>query len=931
MGLRFRGFCLALAFLVASGVTQASTGSGSQSAGARSSPNLADCHAPSHQFGLGSTVSKDWRAASAQSAWLDGRTLRVGAGVNAQAVRHWRLAHGEHLPGSLVLGQALSAKVASWALERLQAVDEARVLNSTQAQATSHLGKGPVLALAEGEPTQDAALRQMHVGAHALLGLDEQQRVVVAERVQVAQALDALFAAAVQWPRLGVRLGMGATEWAVWAPTARAVHVCLHGPKGGPAKAVLPAALDANSGVWRAQMPKDLRGHTYRYLAEVFVPAQGWVRNRVTDPYSISLTADSQHSFIGDLDDPALAPRGWASHTRPPAPATSVDMMISELHVRDFSAGDSSVPAQWRGKYRAFTHRQGAGMQHLRLLAQAGLTDVHLLPIFDLATVPEIGCRSLDERRLRAAPPDSPKQQAWVQAEAARDCYNWGYDPWHFNAPEGSFATDANDPALRIRELREMVMALHGLGLRVGMDVVYNHMSASGQDPKSVLDRIVPGYYHRLNAKGEVERSTCCDNTATEHQMMRRLMIDSAVVWVRHHAIDSFRFDLMGHQPREAMQALQAAVNQAAGRFVPLIGEGWNFGEIANGARFEQASQLSLAGSGIATFNDRLRDAARGTRHGDDVVRTVSRKGWLNGAQGADLGESADLIRAGLAGSIRDLKLPLHDGTTVASQNLTYSGQPAAYVSEPTEVVNYVENHDNPTLFDLNAFKLPLDVGAKERAQLQVLGSALVAFSQGVAYWHAGQEILRSKSMDLNSFDSGDWFNRLDWTLTDNGFAAGLPPGQDSRAFWPVMAARLVQAGIKPRPDVIRFSRDAHLDLLRIRASTPLLRLPTAQAIRQRLTFPASGAASESTLIAVRLDGQGLAGSPHSAVLLVLNAGNEAGKLQLQAKEAAAWVLHPVLQSDQAADARIRAQARWLPSESRVEVPPRSAVVFVAH
>jgi pullulanase/glycogen debranching enzyme len=200
-----------------------------------------------------------------------------------------------------------------------------------------------------------------------------------------------------------------------------------------------------------------------------------------------------------------------------------------------------------------------------------------------------------------------------------------------------------------------------------------------------------------------------------------------------------------------------------------------------------------------------------------------------------------------------------------------------------------------------------------------------------VAYWHAGQEILRSKSMDLNSFDSGDWFNRLDWTLTDNGFAAGLPPGQDSRAFWPVMAARLVQAGIKPRPDVIRFSRDAHLDLLRIRASTPLLRLPTAQAIRQRLTFPASGVASESTLIAVRLDGQGLAGSPHSAVLLVFNAGNEAGKLQLQAKEAAAWVLHPVLQSDQAADARIRAQARWLPSESRIEVPPRSAVVFVAH
>ncbi|MFM8636881.1 MAG: alpha-1,6-glucosidase domain-containing protein, partial [Betaproteobacteria bacterium] len=225
-----------------------------------------------------------------------------------------------------------------------------------------------------------------------------------------------------------------------------------------------------------------------------------------------------------------------------------------------------------------------------------------------------------------------------------------------------------------------------------------------------------------------------------------------------------------------------------------------------------------------------------------------------------------DLIRAGLAGSIRDVRLPLHDGRTVASQALSYGGQPAAYVSEPTEVVNYVENHDNPTLFDLNAFKLPLETTARERAQIQVLGSALVAWSQGVAYWHAGQEILRSKSMDLNSFDSGDWFNRLDWTLRDNGFAAGLPPGQDSRAFWPVMAPRLAQTHIKPTPEVIRLRRDAHLDLLRVRASTPLLRLPTAQAIRERLSFPGTGPGSRADLIAVRVDGKGWPGSVHGAV-----------------------------------------------------------------
>jgi len=942
--------------LVAGMVPAADAGSAARMGTVLPAPTLAACNLRAHTAQPQAKLSPTWRALGAQAAWLDGRTLRVGAGVDTQAVNQWRLAHGDRLPETLARGQLLDAQVASWPLRQLQGADEAGALGSVAAKATSHMGQGPVLALAMGEHLEDANLRRLHVGAMALLGLDEQQRVVVAERVQAAQAIDALFAQAAQWPELGVMLraplGSAArggpphspqprasaprassTQWALWAPTARAVHVCVHGPKGADAALLLPATLEPHSGIWRAQEARDRRGHTYRYLVEVFVPSEGWVRNRVTDPYSISLTADSQHSYIGDLGDPALAPKGWANHPRPSAPAAAPDMMISELHVRDFSAGDRTVPTAWRGKYRAFSHKGSAGLKHLHRLVQAGLTDVHLLPIFDLASVPERGCQGPDERQLRAAPADSRSQQALVQATAAGDCYNWGYDPWHFNAPEGSFATDANDPAVRIRELRQMVMSLHGLGLRVGMDVVYNHMTASGQDPKSVLDRIVPGYYHRLNAAGLVERSTCCDNTATEHRMMRRLMIDSAVLWVRHHAIDSFRFDLMGHQPREAMQALQSAVNEAAGRFVPLIGEGWNFGEVADGARFEQASQLSLNGSGIATFNDRLRDAARGTRHGDGVARTVSRKGWLNGATGREMDEAADLIRVGLAGSIRGVRVPRPDGRDVPAQDVLYDGQPAGYVSEPGEVVNYVENHDNPTLFDLHAFKLPLEVGAMERAQRQVLGSALVAFAQGVAYWHAGQEILRSKSMDLNSFDSGDWFNRLDWTLSDNGFGAGLPPAADSRAFWDVMAPRLAHPGIKPTPEVIRFSRDAHLDLLRIRATTPLLRLHGAQAIRERISFPGVGPGGRSDLIAVRLDGRGLPPTPpapHTAVLLVFNTADEVGSLSLSADESAAWALHPVLASPQAADARIRAQARWIAAESRVVVPPRSAVVWVA-
>src|SRR5690606_8785149 len=358
------------------------------------------------------------------------------------------------------------------------------------------------------------------------------------------------------------------------------------------------------------------------------VPGTGLVRNRVTYPYSVSLATDTRRSYVADLDDAAIKPDGWDQAPRPPALEAQVDMAVYELHVRDFSIGDATVPEPLRGRYLAFTAGDSDGIAHLRGLARAGLSDVHLLPVYDFASVPEAVCTT---PQVPDAPADSPLQQAAVMAEAARDCFNWGYDPFHFNAPEGSYATDPSDGAARIREFRAMVMALHGLGLRVGMDVVYNHTFAAGQDRGSVLDRIVPGYYHRLDAAGTVETSTCCSNTATEHAMMARLMIDSAELWVRHYRIDSFRFDLMGHQPRAAMEALQQRVDAAAGRHVPLIGEGWNFGEVVDDARFVQASQLSLGGSNIGTFSDRGRDALRGGGPGDSGRDKVARQGWLNG------------------------------------------------------------------------------------------------------------------------------------------------------------------------------------------------------------------------------------------------------------------------------------------------------------
>ncbi|MFM7531226.1 MAG: alpha-1,6-glucosidase domain-containing protein, partial [Rubrivivax sp.] len=669
--------------------------------------------------------------------------------------------------------------------------------------------------------------------------------------------------------------------------------------------------------------------------------------------------------WIGSLDDPRTMPPGWAATPRARALTASTDMVVYELHVRDFSIGDASVPAAHRGTYLAFTHPEARGMRHLRMLAEAGLTDVHLLPVFDLATVPERGCARPDEAQLRALPPDSPRQQALIEPLRASDCFNWGYDPWHFTAPEGSYATDARDPVLRILEFRRMVQALHVAGLRVGMDVVYNHTTASGQHAKSVLDRIVPGYYQRLDAKGEVERSTCCDNTATEHRMMARLMIDSAVVWARDHRIDSFRFDLMGHQPREAMLRLQQAVNRAAGRHIHLIGEGWDFGEIARGARFVQAAQGRLDGTGIGTFSDRARDAVRGGGCCDSGPEQVLRQGWVSGlgtdpnedvvaaraaprpdpggapagpsAEGPEaptaaereaLRRSADLVRIGLAGTLRDYRFTTHDGQVRAAAEVDYAGGPAGYASQPGEVVNYTENHDNQTLFDLLAFKLPRATSREERARVQHLANAVVAFSQGIAYFHAGQELLRSKSMDRNSYDSGDWFNRLDFSFTDNGFGAGLPPRSDNEGSWPLMAPRLADARIRIEPAQITWTRDAFVELLRIRSGTTMLRLRTAEEVQRRLRMLGTGPGASGALVAAHIDGRGLPGANHPGMVYALNVDRVQQALTDPALVGRRLELHPVLAAPNAADPRVRA-ASFDAATGRLVVPPRTAVVWV--
>jgi pullulanase len=873
----------------------------------------------------------------ARAIWLDGQRLRWG-GLPAQA------------QGRFVLAVSNKGQIVAAPGQPLTGADQALPLHAVAAPTEdarfAWFGAGLTLSLAAPQRPGPGlrGRRALHQQQTLLAQLDSQGHVLQATRVQHAAALDDLFAGAELEPALGAQVrpaagGRAQTRFKLWAPTAQQVTLCLHADARAPAQQALAMRRDSATGLWAARWPQDLSGHYYTYLVDVFVPGVGLVRNRVTDPYALSLNADSRRTWIGSLDAPGLKPAGWDQTPRPARVQQATDMVIYELHVRDFSVGDLSVPAAHRGKYSAFAEATSDGMQHLRKMSEAGLTDVHLLPVFDLATVPEKGCVS--PTPPAGLPPDSEAQQAAVMASAAEDCFNWGYDPFHFTAPEGSFASDADDGAVRILEFRRMVQALHKAGLRVGMDVVYNHTTASGQHEKSVLDRIVPGYYQRLDREGRVETSTCCDNTATEHRMMAKLMIDSAVVWARDHRIDSFRFDLMGHQPRAAMERLQTAVNRAAGRPIHLIGEGWNFGEVKDGARFVQASQLSLNGSGIATFSDRGRDAARGGGCCDNAQDTVQRQGWLNGlhfapngsqatpATQAELLQAADMVRVGLAGTLRDFRLHTFDGSEKTMSQIVYAGQIAGYASQPGEVVNYVENHDNQTLFDIHALKLPRATSSEDRARVQVLGMALTAFSQGVAYFHAGIEALRSKSGDRNSYDSGDWFNRLDWTFSDNHWGTGLPPQRENAALWPALKPLLADPALKPRAQDIRFTRDAFYDLLRLRASSTLFRLSDANAVMQRLRFLNTGPQQVPTVMAAHLDGRGLAGAGFAELVYFINAGTDTTTLLLPSLQGKPLNLHPVHLASGAADKRPAQGARWEADTGRVTLPARSALVYV--
>ena len=777
--------------------------------------------------------------------------------------------------------------------------------------------------------------------------------------VQIAPVLDSLYAQAATQASYGVNWNeAGNPTFALWAPTAKSVALVSWNtstPSGSdadiPGDGLRTEAVRGDDGRWSVDNAAGEihEGAQYLWEVTVYVPETGKVeKNLVTDPYSVSLTVDSTRSVAVNMNNPSTVPAVW-TNSKAPVIQDDAQRSIYELHVRDFSAADTSVPEYMRGTYMAFTQFESNGMRHLDELARAGMNTVHLLPTFDIATIPEKRAEQKTPAIPEDAGPASEEQQAAVSAVADQDAYNWGYDPLHWMAPEGSYATSSHqNGGARVREFRSMVGGLHSIGMQVVLDQVYNHTPAAGQSATSVLDRVVPGYYQRLNASGGVETSTCCSNVATENAMSEHLMIDSMIHWAKYYHVDGFRFDLMGHHPaaemkraKEALKSLTLEKDGVDGSRLYIYGEGWNFGEVANNALFTQATQGQLDGTGIGAFNDRLRDAVHGGGPFDEDHRVF--QGFGSGAfsdfngldtrseaeRRADYLHRVDLVKLGLAGNLKDYTLTTYDGKTVLGAQLDYNGQGAGFASQPAENVNYVDAHDNETLFDLITYKMPADAPMDHRVRMSLISQASVALSQSPSFWASGTEMLRSKSLDRDSFNSGDYYNAIDWTMHDNGFGHGLPVKSKNGAAWDHMRPLLENPDLKPSPEQIDSSSEIAMDFLRVRSSSRLFTLGSADLIRSKVSFPNSGEGAVDGTIVMLINDEAGAGSDVDAALdgalVVFNATDKTMTTAVDGLAGRVFKLHEAQANG--SDAVVK-DASFDAKTGSVTVPARTVAVF---
>ncbi len=796
-----------------------------------------------------------------------------------------------------------------------------------------------------------SAIEAALTGQLAFTASDSSGAVKYATGVQIGGALDDLYYYA---GKLGVVFRHSTADWRdwpddenaavkikLWAPTAQSVSLLLF----NQATDTTPAAtvpMHEHNGVWVADGAPDWKGKYYVYQVKVWVPVDDAVDSNVTsDPYSVDLAINGTKSRITDLDSGETKPPGWDGD-QAPALASFNDMSLYELHIRDFSIDDSTVPENLRGMYGAFAVPESNGMRHLAGLAQSGLRAVHLLPSFHFSSVNEDKSTWLMPGNLSQYPPDGAQQQAAVQATLASPPYNWGYDPVHYMAPEGSYAVD---PDNRVSEYRAMVHGLHQAGLRVIQDVVFNHTSASGEGPNSNLDEVVPGYYHRLDADGKLENGSCCPDTAPEHRMMEKLIIDALVVNAKEYKIDGFRFDVMSFMftynmtdIKNALTALTPEKDGVDGSKLYLYGEGFNFGDTVNGQIGPNADQENMYGFGIGTFNDRIRDGIRGGGpFSDERVQGFATglftdssdftNGSLpTGAQQATLLQYADWIRVGLTGNLRDYILTNAQGQTVTGAAINYNGQPAGYTQSPIEAINYCSVHDNQDLFDVVQLRSSFSDNTATRARRQAMAMSLILLGQGVPFFQAGDDLLRSKDMDQNSYDSGDWFNKIDWSGKADNWGIGLPIASQNQGQWPLMTPLLSNSAYTPQPQDIALTGAMFQEFLRIRYSSGLFRMATLAEIQKNLTFLNVGPSQIPGLIVMKLDANGGNYGAYGHVLVLFNARNQQVSFSDPSLEGMQLSLDPLQQNS--ADPIVRTST-FNAQQGEATVPALTTAVFV--
>ena len=498
---------------------------------------------------------------------------------------------------------------------------------------------------------------------------------------------------------LGVTYTKASTKLRVWAPTAKAVSVVTYKEADAPSSSgsLIKMTYDTK-GTWVATLKGDQNGTVFNYRVSVNNTV-----NEAVDPYVRATTVNGTRGVIVNLD--ATDPKGWSS-SKPKFSGRPTDAVIYELHVRDLSMDPSSgIPAKNKGKFLALTdlntsnNGQKTGVAAIKDL---GVTHVELLPIFDFATVNE----------------NLPT-------------FNWGYDPQNYNVPEGSYSSDPTKPTARITELKSAIMGLHKAGLRVNMDVVYNHVSNANTFSQNL---IVPGYFFRRDDNGNLTSGSGCGNdVASERPMVRKFIVDSVKFWATEYNMDGFRFDLMGLMDIQTINEITAMLKKIDPTIL-VIGEGWNMGTLPPE---KKANQLNIAQlPGVAHFNDQIRDGIKGS------VFDAADNGFATGKFTAKMN-----VMAGIVGNTDYSTDIMTKWTTTA----------------PGQSVNYVESHDNMTLVDKITASVK-DATPADIAQLSRLASSIAFLSQGMPFMQAGQEFLRSKGGDTNSYKSSDLVNSLKWS-----------------------------------------------------------------------------------------------------------------------------------------------------------------------